>query len=434
MKVKIFFVNIILIPISGLLLAQTWSQLPTTGNPPERTNAASIYLQAGNRMILFGGRTSTGNLNDVWSLNLNTNEWQNITPTSGAMPAPRFTSNAVYDSLMNRMIIWSGQGTELYNDVWAFNLNNNSWQELWPDGNVLGVPLKRYGTAAVFDPVNRRLVNFAGFTTSGRFDDTWYFQVDSMRWNERTNSFHPELRCLHSASITQGRTQMIIYGGQHNGALGDIWTLNLNSFIWTDITPVIKPESRWFSPIICTNSNRVIIFGGQNTQSTTEDLWRFSIDSLKWDSINQGSTRPTGRWGHTSIYIPSLDRMIIFGGADPSYKNDTWIFANIGSVGINTISTAIPNKFILYQNFPNPFNPVTKITFDVPSNVKNQTYSVKLVVYDISGKEIEVLVDENLKAASYEVEFVGTNLSSGVYFYQITIENYFETKKMFLLK
>lgn len=434
MNAKIFFLNIILIPISGFLFAQTWSQLPTTGNPPERSNAASIYLQAGNRMLVFAGRNSTGNLNDVWSLNLNTNEWQNITPTSGSMPAPRFTSNAVYDSLMNRMIIWSGQGTELYNDVWAFNLSNNSWQELWPDGNVSGAPLKRYGTAAVFDPVNRRLVNFAGFTTSGRFDDTWYFQVDSMRWNERTNSFHPELRCLHSACITPDRTKMIIYGGQHNGALGDIWSLNLNSFNWTNITPVLKPESRWFSPAICTNSNRVVVFGGQNSQSILGDLWKFSIDSMKWDSVYQGSTKPTRRWGHTSIYVPASDKMIIFGGADPSYKNDTWVFDNIGSVGINNISSAIPNRFVLYQNYPNPFNPVTKIKFDVPSRVRNQTSNVKLIVYDISGKEIEVLVDENLKAASYEVEFAWTNLSSGVYFYQITIENYSETRKMFLLK
>lgn len=434
MKVKLFFLNLILIPISSFLYAQSWSQLSTTGNPTERSNAASIYVQTGNSMIIFGGRTSTGNLNDVWSLNLNSNEWQNLTPSNGLMPAPRFTPNAIYDSLMNRMIIWSGQGLELYNDVWSFNLSNNSWQELWPDGNVTGAPLKRYGTAAVFDPINRRLVSFAGFTTSGRFEDTWYFQVDSLRWTERTNSFHPELRCLHSAYTTPDRTRMIIYGGQHNGALGDIWSLNLNTFIWTNNTPSIIPESRWFSPVVCTNLNYAIIFGGQNSQTILGDLWKFSIDSMKWDSISQGLVKPTGRWGHTSIYIPASDKLIIFGGSDPAYKNDTWMFNNISSVGINNISTTIPGKFILYQNYPNPFNPVTKIKFDVTPNDKGQRSDVTLIVYDALGKEVAILVNEKLLPGSYETEFDGRYLTSGVYFYKITNVNYVDSKKMFLLK
>ncbi|MDQ3019122.1 MAG: T9SS type A sorting domain-containing protein [Bacteroidota bacterium] len=431
MKRKIFFLNLFLIPISGLIYAQTWLQLPATGNPMQRSNASAIYEQAGNRVIVFGGKTSSGNLNDVWSLNLNNYEWQNITPVSGQMPSPRFSQNAVYDSLMNRMIIWSGQGAELYNDVWAFNLSNNSWQELWQDGNVPGAPLKRYGTAAVFDPVNRRLVNFAGFTTSGRFEDTWYFQIDSMMWTDRTNSFHPELRCLHSAHITSHRTQMIIYGGQHNGALGDIWSLNLNSFEWTNITPAVKPESRWFSPVICTNSNEAFIYGGQNSQTILGDLWKFNLTNNSWDSITQGTIRPGARYGHIAVYVPVSNKMIIFGGSDPSYKNDTWIF-NIGTVGISNISSSVPDGYTLYQNFPNPFNPVTRIKFDIPADISK--INVKLIVYDISGKEIEILVDEKLNAGSYEVQFNGANLSSGVYFYKITNGNYADTKKMFLLK
>ncbi|MBK8551241.1 MAG: T9SS type A sorting domain-containing protein [Ignavibacteria bacterium] len=423
-----------LIRISGFLYAQSWVQLPTIGTPPERANASSIYLQSENRMIVFGGRNSTGNLNDVWSLNLSTNEWNNITPASGSMPSVRFTANAVYDSLLNRMIIWSGQGSALYNDVWAFNFNNNSWQELWPDGNTAGAPLKRYGTAAIFDPNNRRLVNFAGFTTSGRFDDTWYFQVDSLRWTDQTNSNHPELRCLHSGYITPDRTQMIIYAGQHNGALADIWSLDLNSYVWTNLTPVIKPDGRWFSPVVNTNSNYSVIFGGQNSLSTFGDLWKFSIDSMKWDSVSQGVTKPSARWGHASVYIPSSDKLIIFSGADPEYKNDTWVFNNISSVRVNSISSVIPNTFTLYQNYPNPFNPVTKIKFDISTNAKSQSSDVKLFVFDVSGKEIQTLVDEKLKAGSYEVEFNGAGLASGVYFYMIETGEFFDTKKMLIIK
>ncbi|MEP7145420.1 MAG: choice-of-anchor D domain-containing protein, partial [bacterium] len=82
-----------------------------------------------------------------------------------------------------------------------------------------------------------------------------------------------------------------------------------------------------------------------------------------------------------------------------------------GIVGIKNISKTIPEHFSLSQNFPNPFNPVTKIKFDIPSNVNRQTSDVKLLVYDDLGKEVAVLVNDELLPGSYEVEFNGSNLS-----------------------
>lgn len=109
--------------------------------------------------------------------------------------------------------------------------------------------------------------------------------------------------------------------------------------------------------------------------------------------------------------------------------NDTWMFTNIGSVGINNISTEIPKSFMLYQNYPNPFNPVTVIRYSLIGN-----RFVSLIVFDALGKEITTLVNDKQNTGSYEIEFEGTGLSSGVYFYKLSTNNYFETKKMFLLK
>lgn len=413
--------------------SQNWTEISTGGSPPPRANASAIYYPAGNKIIIFGGRNVSGNLNDVWSLDLSTNQWQDITPLSGPMPTQRFTANALYDSVMNRMIIWSGQGAMLYNDVWAFNLSNNTWQELWTDGNVSGAPLKRYGTAAVFDPISRRLVNFAGFTTSGRFDDTWSFQVDSIIWNDRTNAVFPEMRCLHSASIARNNSRMIIYGGQHNGQLDDIWSLDLVSYNWTNITPAVKPAGRWFSPIITTKYDDIVIYGGQNSLTTLGDLWKFSLDSMKWDSIFQGGVKPSDRWGHSSVYIPGSDKLIIFGGADPDYKNDTWEFSNIGTVGITQTGGTVPLNFRLGQNYPNPFNPSTKIRFEVPAD--GQGKIIKLNVFNLLGQEAAVLVNQQLGAGTYEYTFDGSRLPSGVYFYSLKSDSKtIFTKKMLLVK
>ena len=88
-----------------------------------------------------------------------------------------------------------------------------------------------------------------------------------------------------------------------------------------------------------------------------------------------------------------------------------------------------PATIHLYQNYPNPFNPSTKIEF----RIVDLEY-VNLKVYNILGKEVATLVDEEKPAGEYEVEFIGTNLPSGIYFYQLKAGEFVEMKKMILLK
>jgi hypothetical protein len=99
------------------------------------------------------------------------------------------------------------------------------------------------------------------------------------------------------------------------------------------------------------------------------------------------------------------------------------------NVGETTVNLIRPEKFSLEQNYPNPFNPSTKIEFTIP-----QSSFVNLKVYNILGKEVSNLVNEEKPAGSYEVKFNGSNLSSGIYFYTLKTGSYIQTKKLILLK
>ncbi|CAN5536917.1 hypothetical protein BH10BAC5_BH10BAC5_05580 [soil metagenome] len=99
-------------------------------------------------------------------------------------------------------------------------------------------------------------------------------------------------------------------------------------------------------------------------------------------------------------------------------------------VSINTLSSSVPDNFHLYQNYPNPFNPSTIIRFTVPVNNSD----VKLSIYDILGKNIKTLIDKNLNTGTYEVSLDASELSGGIYFYSLRSGNYFEIKKMMLIK
>ena len=89
----------------------------------------------------------------------------------------------------------------------------------------------------------------------------------------------------------------------------------------------------------------------------------------------------------------------------------------------------LPTDYELSQNYPNPFNPVTIIRYALPN-----TSLVQLVVYDLIGQEVTTLVNEELPPGRYETQFLGSNLPSGVYFYQLRAGTYLETKKMVLQK
>ena len=192
--------------------------------------------------------------------------------------------------------------------------------------------------------------------------------------------------------------------------------------------------------------------GGSFTQQGNE-IARF-LKSVYFNNINTGwvvgdtsivykTTNSGCNWILKSVPVQQrLLNCIYFAN-----ENTGWIVGSQGTIlktisggeiGIKEISTITPENSVLYQNYPNPFNPSTKIKFDLPKS--NLTLSgakgllVRLVIYDILGKEIAVLVNEQLKPGSYEAEWNASNYPSGVYYYKLISGDYTDSKKMVLVK
>ncbi len=120
---------------------------------------------------------------------------------------------------------------------------------------------------------------------------------------------------------------------------------------------------------------------------------------------------------------PVSKNWIIYNRVDP-------VTGNSLPIGINTLSTEVPDAFSLSQNYPNPFNPTTKIKFDVKSAT-----NINIKVFDVTGREVAKLVNnEFVKAGTHEVTFDAARFASGVYFYTLEADNVKLTKKMMLVK
>ena len=408
MKINLALVSIVLLMYRGLVFCGNWSEIVTTGNVPELKNSSAVYDAVTNKIFVFGGRTITGISAELWALDLSSNNWNKLLP-AGTGPQARYTANALLDSSGRKIIIWSGQveAGALYNDVWEYDINANSWALLWTNGNTSGAPLQRYGTASVFDPISRQVVNFAGFTTSGRFEDSWSFNIDSMKWQDRTQAVHPPKRCLHSVVYLPSSRRMIIYAGQQTGPLDDIWSLDLNQNTWTDLTPPVKPSPRFWNSTVTTGETSIIIFGGLNSPDVLQDMWKFNLSSNSWEMIVQGSPVPPARWGHSAVYIKSQDRMIIFGGEGSVSYKDTWQYVNAGTIGIQNTGNSNPVKFLLPR-----------------------ASTIRVSIYDVSGKLVNELTNGTLSAGNHSIVFDASTLATGVYFCKLEFDGGSITRKM----
>jgi predicted acyl esterase len=143
---------------------------------------------------------------------------------------------------------------------------------------------------------------------------------------------------------------------------------------------------------------------------------------------------PNDPFLRTNPYVlPSLKRAynrIYTNTANPTYIQLPLI--NYVDVGINPVSLEVPSEIKLFQNYPNPFNPVTNIKFSIPE--KYSGCVAKLTVYDVNGREVSVLLNESLNSGIYEKRFEGNSLSSGIYFYSLTVKDFKETKRLLLVK
>ncbi|NWG27494.1 MAG: T9SS type A sorting domain-containing protein [Ignavibacteriaceae bacterium] len=148
---------------------------------------------------------------------------------------------------------------------------------------------------------------------------------------------------------------------------------------------------------------------------------------LTYDSIQHYNASP-------SVIFNQLNQTAAPNIVTKTFSRTGWVYYILikdicSSTGIDEGRNELPGEFQLYQNFPNPFNSSTKISWQTPVS-SHQT----LKIYDMLGNEVATLVNENRHAGRYEINFRSSDLVSGIYFYHLTAGAFVEAKKMILMK
>lgn len=178
-------------------------------------------------------------------------------------------------------------------------------------------------------------------------------------------------------------------------------------------------------------SGKVYVTGSSIGSGTGYDYLTISYESdgtLSWEKRDNGSASQNDY--ASGIVVGDTDRVFVTGSANFTGTGVAFYTLRYSEFNsIEPISGIIPLSFALKQNYPNPFNPATTIRFDI-----SKSSFVTVSVFDVTGRELEVLASENVKAGEYRVVWDASKYSSGIYFYTLTAGDFRQTKKMMLIK
>ena len=432
----------------------TW-QLLNNGYNVTQFYGISIAPEAGNNR-LAGGFQDNGSYTTTTSV-LAT-PWTAINSGDGGFCAvPPAGDDRIYSSSQN-------------GDIDRANLDGSNVVTMKPSGATRQLFINPH----VLDKNNSSLFYYGGGNTAGTTgiwrNNNIQNGTNTTGWAYLTGTdFGSTTAQVSAIGVSRANNPNVVYYGSTEGDIRRITNANGSHTVSGNLNTGLPSGYVTCIAVDPSNSNFALaVFGNYNMQS----LWYTNNGGTSWTDVEgnlSGVNGPSVRWAEI-FYINSTMQImlststgmyftsVLNGGStvwtqqavstignvvcvqtDFRPADNTLVVATHGRgsfqtvitepISVGQISSEVPSSYSLKQNYPNPFNPTTNIKFDVA-----KTGDVKIVVFDVMGREVQTLVNQSLTPGTYEVKFNGVNITSGVYFYRLQSGNFTETKRMLMIK
>jgi Galactose oxidase, central domain/Kelch motif len=323
----------------------TWVELA----PPARTQHTAIFQASTGRMIIFGGRYLATPVNDVWALTTGGGKrWERLDP-SGTPPSPRVDAAAVYDALRGRMLVIGGRDSSGFcNDVWELSFRGRPH---WRKADVVGeLPIARSRHSATLDPKNDRVLVFGGQVGEWEAsNDLWQLSLTKpMRWTRlNTPGLVPSPRASHTASYAEDLGGIVLVGGAHPQPspfdpsscsqplcveTHDTWFLSTGKTPeWRDLTAQLTGDPpcgiEGHAAAYDASTHQLFVAGGSFGYECfgQPKAWSLSLADMRWSAV--ASARTALGLNASAVLDPFRHRVLLYGGAgygDSDPLSDAW--------------------------------------------------------------------------------------------------------------
>jgi hypothetical protein len=406
--------------------------------PPARSNNTAIYDPVRKRMVVFGGTVARVSSNDVWALSLSgTPAWSPIS-TAGTPPPDRVNSAAIYDPIQDRMVIFGGYSTSAggyVNDSWGLTLAGSpTWIELTPTGTL---PAPRSYHTAIYEPIAGRMVVFGGYDGGTRLDDAWALPLaGAAPWYEIAVGTRPSARAGHSAIYDATRLRMVVFGGWDGILRNDVWELSfLGTPTWGELSPAgtLPPVHAYHTAVHDPVRDRMVVFGGTVGSGGTNRTWALSLSGGgAWSELAPAGSRPTELYLVAGIYDSEGDRLVVFGGYnDAEDRNEVWMLEwETAPIAVPGDAVAPRGGLELSLPRPNPSAGASHVEFEL-----SQPARVVLDVFDSQGRRVRRVADAWFSSGRHASAWQGDDdrghaVGTGVYFLRLQSGGLQQTRRI----
>ena len=299
--------------------SQGWYEQEPAASPSKRYGQKMVYDSGENLIVLFGGRTVTGQYSsETWIYETATNTWTR--KYNSPTPPGRYHHAMAYDSFHSKLVLFSGYwGMEA--DTWTYDTASNTWTDQQPDLQ----PLRMYGQSMAYHRTSKKVVLFGGRTDIGGWhvlNETWLYDVARNNWTKMDPPISPPARYGHNMVYDPVLDRIFMFGGSTGVHKNDTWIYDVENNEWTEVQTFSAPTPRsWHSIVYDTEIHRVVLYGSTPNDA---DIWFLDTTTNIWTERSFVEAPPLRNYGGMA-YDTLNSKTVVFGGL-PGYKDDTWAY------------------------------------------------------------------------------------------------------------
>jgi len=269
-------------------IENAWSTMKPDPSPGKSDGPMSFDIGSDRIILFIGAVTESGDHSDfeaggeTWAYDYNTNTWMNLEPEES--PSNLKGAQMVYDVESDRMILFGGWAATLsgngFNDTWAFDYDTNTWTKMEPEVS----PPSRYYHAMAYDTESDRVILWGGYGPKPiDVSVVWAYNYNENVWDELDSASAPEPAGYGAMVYDAASDLTILYAGK------GIWTFDYNTNTWTQVSEMPEPGKLFYHGMVCINEiGRVIAFGGGPTMGIHfNKTWSYDPNSNIWTNLTE---------------------------------------------------------------------------------------------------------------------------------------------------
>ena len=299
-----------------------WTKNTPAYYPPSRYGHAMTQIFGTNYVLLFGGTTS---YSDTWIYDVKNNNWINKLPITNPGGMGEHGMAAIHGT--DKVVVIS---TDYNSETWIYDLSDNNWSKQNPTNIPLGKD--RCAMATVYN--DDKVMLFGGFNSA---DETQIYDLSDDEWTNMNPTTNPYYRHEHAMAPIWGTNKILMFGGRSPvyQPFNDTWIYDVSTNKWSEQICPNFPNKRYSHTMASIwGTDKVLLFGGIDPSGPYDDkTWIYDLSDNNWSVLTprNPNQKPTSRFRHAMSSVDGSDKVVLFGGypVTGNYPKETWVYKHV---------------------------------------------------------------------------------------------------------